>query len=72
MFSSTYQEWLHCITRDCGIELTPSFIERRLAELRDNRHPKTLEFIRLYGERYTQQVIAWFEQAQNDQAKSWA
>jgi hypothetical protein len=67
MIPLTYAEWLHCITVDCGIKLTNELIAERLAELRDAKSPKTIEFIRLYGLQHTQNVSRWFEQAQKEQ-----
>lgn len=60
----TYQEWRHCITVDCELELTPSYIEKRLTALQNEKEHYTHQFIRLYGHDYLQVVIGWFQQAQ--------
>ena len=61
-----YEEWRHCIIVDCGLELTPSFIEARIASLRDESEHYTKQFIRLYGQEYLETVIGWFTQAQRN------
>ncbi len=58
-----YQQWRDCITIRCGIPLTSSYIKSRLSELRDEKHPRTIEFASKYGNDYLKQVISWFEQA---------
>lgn len=60
-FPRSYDEWRRCITVDCGIDLTPSFIEARLRALRDPSDSHTAGFVELYGDGYLDQVIAWFE-----------
>ncbi|MEM7272246.1 MAG: hypothetical protein AAF547_04115 [Actinomycetota bacterium] len=65
-FPRTYDQWRHCITVDCGIELTADFVDTRLRALRDPADPQTAQFIEIYGEPYLGQVIDWFEQAQSE------
>lgn len=60
----TYDQWRHCIIVECGLELSPSFIENRLAALNNEGEHYTQQFIRLYGRDYLDTVIAWFLQAQ--------
>lgn len=60
----TYEEWQHCITVECGIELTPQFISQRISALQDQRDYHTQKFAKLYGQQHLQQVLAWFKQAQ--------
>jgi hypothetical protein len=62
----SYGQWKHCITVDCGIALTESFIKKRLEELQQSNHPQTQQFARLYGADYTTQVIGWFQRALNE------
>lgn len=57
----TFEEWRHCIERDCGIALTGKFVEERLAILREPRHEETRRFVRHYGEAHRQRIMAWFE-----------
>jgi len=66
MIPQTYPDWLRCITTDCGIRLTPEFIAERLRELSDEKHPKTIEFTRLYGQQHMENVIHWFKKAQTE------
>lgn len=58
-----YEEWRHCIIVECGLELTPSFIEERIASLQDNSEYYTQQFIRLYGREHHQRVMSWFIKA---------
>lgn len=59
-----YKTWHHCITVDCGLKLTPDYIDERIASLQDKNDFRTKQFIRLYGNQYKENVIAWFKQAQ--------
>jgi hypothetical protein len=59
-----YEAWRHCIIVECGLKLTPSFIEKRIASLQDEDEHHTKQFIRLYGTAYHQKVLRWFMQAQ--------
>ncbi|MGG7055676.1 hypothetical protein [Nitrosomonas sp. ANs5] len=61
----TFDEWRHCIEQECRIVLTKEYIEQRLAILRELNHEETQRFIRHYGEHHWQQVVRWFERAQN-------
>ena len=45
-----YQEWQHCITVDCGINLTPDYVNQRLLALNDKKDYHTKKFVKLYGE----------------------
>lgn len=59
----SYAEWRTCITVDCGIALTPAYVETRLATLRDDGAAETRRFATLYGEAHLRNVIGWFERA---------
>jgi len=63
-FPQNYEQWHHCITVECGIPLTPSFVAERIAVWRNEQSEETLRFRRLYGDDYWQAVIGWFEQAE--------
>lgn len=60
-----FDEWKHCITVECGLELTPDYIEQRIEALQTPNDHYTQQFTRLYGEQYLQQVLTWFTQAKN-------
>lgn len=62
----TYDDWKHCITVLCGIQLTPTYVEQRLAALRDPADQRTQKFITTWGEVHLAQVIGWFEQAEQE------
>lgn len=58
-----YDEWRHCITVECDLELTSSFIEDRIASLQNTSVHYTQQFLRLYGQEHYQRVLSWFIQA---------
>ena len=62
-FPANYEQWKHCITVDCGIPLTQTFVSQRLAVWRNEQSEETQRFRRLYGDAYWQSVIGWFEHA---------
>ncbi len=62
----TYGDWKHCITVLCGIELTQSYVEQRLAALRDPADHRTQKFVATWGEAHLACVIDWFEQAERE------
>ncbi len=62
---ASYAEWRRCITEDCGIELTPGYIAKRISALKNDNDPHTKQFVKLYGQQYREQVINWFMQAQS-------
>ena len=59
----SYEEWRQCIVVECGLELTPGFIDQRIASLQNNSEYYTQQFIRLYGRQHHQRVLGWFMQA---------
>ncbi len=63
----TYHDWKHCIIDLCRIELTPAYVEQRLAALRDPTDHRTQKFIATWGEVHLARVIGWFEQAEREQ-----
>lgn len=63
MIPNDYAAWRRCITEGCGIVLSPSYIEARLAVLRDPRAQETRKFRARYGEAHLRRVVGWFERA---------
>lgn len=61
----TYAQWCHCIEVECGIPLTPAFVDERLTVWRDPGHDETRRFAVLFGEEHRQRVQQWFEQARS-------
>lgn len=57
-----FQDWKHCITVKCGIELTPDFVIQRLANMENKESAANRDFIKLYGEEHFNQVREWFQQ----------
>lgn len=66
----TYEDWKHCITVLCGIPLTRSFIEQRLAALRDPQDHGTRTFIDTWGTPHHRKVVEWFEQSLRERTES--
>jgi hypothetical protein len=63
MIPRSFDEWYHCITVDCGIALSGSYITKRIRVLSDPAHPETKKFTARYGEAHTRQVVCWLQQA---------
>lgn len=64
----SYEEWVHCITVKCGLELTPEYIEKRISALQNMADFKTKQYIDTYGNQYHQLVLSWFIQARQAQS----
>ena len=60
---TTYEEWEHCITVDCGIPLTADYIAGRIKALNDMSDLHTQKFVERWGEGHRTQTLAWFEEA---------
>ena len=60
---TTYDEWEHCITVQCGIPLTPEFVDERIKAMQDKNDFHTQKFIDQWGQDHYAQTLAWFEQA---------
>ena len=56
----TYEDWKHCITVLCKINLTKNYIEKRIDELNDLDNYHTKKFINAWGKEHLQKVIGWF------------
>ena len=64
-----YEQWRHCIEVRCNLSLTAAYIEERLIELKDSKHPKTRKYRELYGAEQLQNTIEWFRRA-GEEAKA--
>jgi len=62
----SYQNWKHCITQLCSIELTPEYIEARIATLGDHTGYEAQRFIQTWGEAHLERVRQWFAQAREE------
>jgi len=60
----TYADWRYCITVQCGLALSPDYIQARIQALSAAESEDSLRFRRLYGDSHWQNVLAWFRQAQ--------
>ncbi len=58
-----YAQWRRCIEVDCGIALTPAFVQARLDALTRHESDEVRRFERLYGAAHLQHVIGWFHAA---------
>lgn len=63
---NTFEEWKHCITVTCGIPLTPSYVEERIAALSDATDYHTQKFIERWGSAQHERTVAWFKQAADE------
>lgn len=60
MIPGNFEQWKHCITEECGIDLNPGFAGERLLVYTNPEHPETRNFVRLYGEEHLRNIINWF------------
>ena len=63
-FPQNFEEWKYCITVECGIPLSASFITQRLSVLRNESHEETRRFRQRFGDKYWRSVIGWFAEAE--------
>lgn len=61
-----YEEWRHCITVECGLDLTAHYISERISALQNGRDYYTQQFVKNYGQAHLNRVHGWFIQAQNN------
>lgn len=61
MIPQTFEQWKNCIIKDCKINLTKDFAQQRLAVYQDKKNNETQKFVSLYGEKYLQNIIHWYE-----------
>ena len=69
-FPQNFEEWKYCITVECGIPLSASFITQRLSVWRNESHEETRRFRQRFGDNYWRSVIGWFAKAEQQLAKS--
>lgn len=63
MIPRTYEQWHHCITVKCDIELYREFVHERLAVYVDADNEETKRFVALYGQNHLKNIIQWYSQA---------
>ncbi len=66
MIPSTFEEWVNCITNDCGIPLNAAFASGRLSVLEDKNKAETKLFIQKYGEDHWKNVVQWYQRVANN------
>lgn len=66
---TTYDEWEHCITVECGIPLTAEFVADRIKALQNMRDYHTQKFIARWGKAHHAQTLTWFREAQERLAR---
>jgi hypothetical protein len=62
MIPQTFAEWKHCIEYECKIQLTQTFVKKRLAVYQDPQNAETKKFISLYGKQHLNNIIQWLKQ----------
>ena len=60
---TTYEQWRHCITQKCRIQLTRIYVLDRMKTLADASSEENRNFRRLYGDTHYESVKQWFRQA---------
>ena len=63
---ATFDDWKHCITVECGIELTSQYVDQRITALNDANDHHTRKFRQEYGDAHLARVIGWFEAAKSE------
>jgi len=63
-YFQSFSEWRQAITERCNINLTPEYAQSRIEALQNSQDRTTKEFKSKYGEDYLNQVIKWFELAE--------
>ena len=61
MLPQPFEQWKHCIEKECGIMLTKQFAEKRLAVYENLQSDETKKFIQLYGEYHLNNIIQWLQ-----------
>ena len=67
MIPKNFNQWKHCIVNNCGIKLTPAFVQERLSVFENRSHPQAKNFVKLYGQQYLDRVIHWFQRARMEE-----
>ena len=62
MIPQTFNEWKDCIMKDCKINLTHEFAQKRLAVYQDSENAETKKFVSLYGQQHLNNIIKWYNQ----------
>lgn len=62
----TYEDWRHCIEKDCGLPLTQLFLASRLQALTDLRSHHTQQFVAHYGAEHVERVVGFFRRASSE------
>lgn len=62
MIPQNFPDWHKCITQDCKIALTKTFVEQRIAIYTDEKHPETIKFKSRYGDLHLNNIIDWLHQ----------
>ena len=63
---TTYEEWKHCITVECGIPLTIGYVKERIVALGNNKDLHTQKFLQIWGAAHHAQTLAWFQRAADE------
>lgn len=64
MIPTTYEEWEHCITVECGIPLTAEYVAERIEALQNMGDYHTQRFISRWGQEHHARTLAWFREAE--------
>ncbi|AMJ88474.1 MULTISPECIES: hypothetical protein [Alteromonas] len=59
----SYEQWKHCIIVECGIPLTATFVDERIAAMSDVKNEYTRQFLICYGKNHYENTLRWLTQA---------
>ena len=59
----SYEQWKHCIIVECGIPLTATFVDERIAAMSDVKNEYTRQFLNCYGKNHYDNTMRWLMQA---------
>lgn len=61
-----YEEWKHSIAVECGMPLTPEYVQQRITALNDMGDYHTQKYIETWGEQLHKRTLEWFETAASE------
>lgn len=66
IFPSHFDAWKRCVTEKGGIPLSKDYVAARITALSDEKSRERKEFVAKYGTEWTDTVLGFFKQAQQE------
>jgi hypothetical protein len=66
MIPTNFEQWKHCIVKECGIPLTSAFVNARLEAMNDANNEYTRQFVKCYGNSHYENTMRWLNQAKEN------